>query len=306
MKTPQNRNISDPCIWMQTGIVALKQCQKRYDCLACSFDRAMRRTADENRRVKKSGDIPPGNQRGQIIFWQDRMRTLPQWRRPCTHFLKKRISFRSCTNDYSCGNCDFDQYFQDQYSVHAVVKPVEAIDVSGFKFPQGYYLHSGHTWVKIEADGTVRLGLDDFSGRLLGPINRILMPLLGKTVRQGKTDVTIQHDRHSAGVMSPVSGVVTDVNPRLMAEPGLVGSSPYADGWILRVHTDRLRQEIKHLMMGKETETFLNGDVDRLYDEIETVLGTPLAADGGLLVADIRQAVPDLSWERMASLFLRT
>jgi len=266
----------------------------------------MRRTAEENRRIRESGDVPPGKKRGNIILWQDRMRTLPQWQRPCTHFLKKRISFRSCTNDYSCGNCDFDQYFQDQYAVHAVVKPVESIDISGFKFPKGYYLHHGHTWVKIEAEGTVRFGLDDFSGRLLGSLDGILMPLLGKTVRQGRTDITVCNGNYSAGVQSPISGVVTDVNPRLMKEPGLTGSFPYTDGWILRVHTNRLRQEMKHLMMGDETETFLSDDVDCLYDEIEAVLGTPLAADGGLLVADIRKALPDLSWGRMASLFLRT
>ena len=81
--------------------------------------------------------------------------------------MKRRIGFRACTNEYLCGNCEFDQYFDDQYAVHAVVKPVDVLDIDGFKIPQGFYLHKGHTWVKIEKDQTVRVGLDDFALRML-------------------------------------------------------------------------------------------------------------------------------------------
>jgi glycine cleavage system H lipoate-binding protein len=304
--THQRTGQSDtPCIWMQAGIVKVKQCSRHYDCVSCGFDRALRRTAGENHELRSCGRMPEGKRR-RIVFWQDRMRSLPQWQRPCVHHLKRRISFRSCTNDYSCRNCDFDQFFQDQYAVHTVVKPVAAMDVAGVQFPQGYYLHRGHAWVKMEADGTVRIGMDDFCGRLLGPPDQVRAPLIGKTLQQGKAELALVKGEHSARIRSPVSGVITDVNPRLAEEPELMAAAPYTDGWILRVHVPLIRREMKALMMGEETETFLGGEVEALYQEIEAATGTPLAADGGTLVADIRSVVPGLAWDRLVSRFLRT
>jgi glycine cleavage system H lipoate-binding protein len=60
------------------------------------------------------------------------------------------------------------------------------LDIKGFRIPQGYYLHSGHTWIKVEESSTVRVGIDEFAQRLLGPFDRIEAPLLGKEVKQGK------------------------------------------------------------------------------------------------------------------------
>jgi hypothetical protein len=132
---------------MQAGVVLEKCCLTNYDCNACRFDRAMRRVALENQRIKGEGKIPQGK-RGKIVFWKERLKELPTWKRPCLHHMKGRIDFRACMQDYKCGNCEFDQYFSDQYTVHAVVRPVDVLDVKGFKLPHGYYLHRGHTWVK--------------------------------------------------------------------------------------------------------------------------------------------------------------
>jgi len=94
--------------------------------------------------------------------------------------MKGKIDFRACTHGYHCADCEFDQYFDDQHQVHAVVTPVDTMEIEGFKIPQGYYFHKGHTWAKIEEGSTVRVGMDDFSLRLLGPLDSIKAPLVGK------------------------------------------------------------------------------------------------------------------------------
>jgi hypothetical protein len=109
-----------PCIWMQAEVVRQKSCKINYDCPSCRFDKAMRRLVDENTRLKKAGRVAKGN-RPEFISWKEKLRALPLSKRPCIHHMKGRIEFRPCTNDYWCGNCDFDQYFHDQYSVHAVI-----------------------------------------------------------------------------------------------------------------------------------------------------------------------------------------
>ncbi len=180
LKSTEDRR---PCIWMQAGVVRRRLCEIDYHCEACRFDRAMRRVARDNGRLRQQGKIPAGKS-GKIVFWKDRLRELPSWKQPCLHSMKGRIDFRSCTHAYSCGDCEFDQYFYDQYTVHAVVKPIDVLNVDGFKIPQGFYLHEGHCWLCIEDGSNVRIGIDDFAQRLFGPLDHIEAPLLGKEMVQ--------------------------------------------------------------------------------------------------------------------------
>jgi len=292
------------CIWMQAGVVGRKYCAIDYHCEACRFDRAMRRTARKNEQLRQRAETPKGKS-GRIVYWKDRLRDLPAWKQPCLHHMKGRIDFRACTHDYQCGNCEFDQYFSDQYTVHAVVRPVDVLDVKGFKLPHGYYLHRGHTWVKIEEDSTVRIGLDDFALRLLGPLDRVDAPLMGKELKQDRDDILLSRSSNTARVQSPVSGVVTDINPELREKGNLANQDPYTRGWVMRLHSDNLRRDLKNLMIGEQASEYLDGEIDRLYRVIEEEIG-PLAADGGYLGDDIFGNLPETSWPKLARLFLHT
>ena len=293
-----------PCIWMQAGVVGHKYCNLDYQCEACRFDRALRRTARENSRLRLQGESPQGKS-GRIVYWKDPLRELPAWKQPCLHHMKGRIDFRACTHDYQCGNCEFDQYFSDQYTVHAVVRPVDVLDIKGFKIPHGYYLHRGHTWVKIEEGSTVRVGLDDFALRMLGPLDRVEAPLMGKEVKQDRDDILLSRSLNSARVQSPISGVVTDINPELRERGSLANQDPYTQGWVMRLHSQTLRQDIKNLMIGEQASQYLDGEIDRLYEVIEEEAG-PLAADGGYLGDDIFGNLPETSWQKLTRQFLRT
>jgi len=127
-----------PCIWMQAEVVRAKDCLSNYNCHACSFDRALRRVCDENAERIKQGKTPEGKH-GQISFWKDRLKKRPPSKRPCLHHMKGRIDFKVCSRDYRCEDCEFDQYFDDQHTVHAVVKPIDCIDIEGIKIPHGFY-----------------------------------------------------------------------------------------------------------------------------------------------------------------------
>ncbi|MFO7560163.1 MAG: glycine cleavage system protein H [Desulfobacterales bacterium] len=290
------------CVWMQAGVVRKKLCSMDFDCAACHFDKVMMRVSEENRRLRKKGLAPEGK-RGGILFWKEKMKEQPLGQRPCLHYMKRRIQYRMCTNDYKCGNCDFDQYFLDQHTVHTVVKPIDVLDVQGFKIPQGYYLHRGHAWVKIEENAEVRIGLDDFALRMLGPLDEISAPLIGKKISREQKSILLKRKGHSAMVLSPVSGVVTALNTRLMSEGKKANSDPYTEGWVIRVHADNLRDDLKKLMIGGEAKDYLAGQIDQLYKVIEEEAG-PLAADGGQLGYDIFGSLPDTSWDRLAVEFL--
>ena len=303
-ETKITRKNPDRCIWMQAGVVRRRLCRHGYDCIACRFDRALRCAARENRQIRDQGRVPSGNQ-GKIVFWKDRLRDLPPTKRPCVHHMKGKIAFRACTNDYNCGNCEFDQFFYDQFAVHAVIHPVDVLDIEGFKIPQGYYVHRGHTWMKIEENSEVRIGIDDFASRLLGPLDRIDAPLLGKELKQGRADISVKRGEHGASFLSPVSGVVTGVNARLRDEGSLANQDPYSEGWVVRVHSQTLRKELQNLMIGEETEPFFEKEWNRLSLVIEEQIG-PLATDGGRIGNDLYGNLPGVEWSRLTKMFLGT
>ncbi len=171
------------CIWMQAGVVRRKICRKQFECRDCRYDLALRRVARENENRRLHGN-PLSGRRAAIVSWQEKLNRLPLYKRPCLHHLKNRIAFRVCTNDYLCGNCDFDQFFNDQFTVFAAVRPVSALNIHGVRLPQGVYLHAGHCWVSLEEEEMVRIGLDDFSLRVLAPLDRVEAPLIGPACGQ--------------------------------------------------------------------------------------------------------------------------
>jgi glycine cleavage system H lipoate-binding protein len=308
MKTidPENRlkQQYQPCIWMQAGVVDQKLCREGYNCPRCHYDRVMNNIAEENMALKQSGIIPHGK-RGRIVSWKEKLLARSLSKRPCIHHMKSRIEFRMCNQEYRCGSCDFDQFFDDQYSVHAVVRPVDVLDVKGFKIPQGYYFHQGHTWMKIEESASVRVGIDDFALRLLGPLDRVEAPLVGRQTKQGRGDISIARGQNHAKILSPISGVVTSINSRLREEGGLTNRHPYSEGWVMMVKPDSLRNDIRNLMIHNETSDFMEAQVDRLCQEIEDVAG-PMATDGGFFGDDILGNMPQLDWRRLTKVFLKT
>ncbi len=300
----QTKGTPGSCIWMQAGVVPEKQCKNEYQCEACDYDVSMRHIADENRKMRELG-TPLSGKKGKIVFWHEKLKELPAWKRPCVHHMKERIKFRACSNEYNCNHCEFDQFFLDQYTVHAVVKPVDVMDIESFKVPQGYYIHQGHAWLKMEENSEVRIGIDDFALRLLGPFDRVECPLVGKEVTQGKAHVIMKRGKHTAKLLSPVSGVVTAFNPSLREEGLPAVKAPYSDGWVMRVHSKSLRKDMKELMIGEQAGNYVQKEIDLLREVIEEESG-PLAVDGGHLSTDIFGKLPKTKWEKLTKLFLHT
>jgi glycine cleavage system H lipoate-binding protein len=151
----------------------------------------------------------------------------------------------------------------------------------------------------------VRVGLDDFAIRLLGPLDQIEAPLMGKQLEKNRADITLAREGNNAKLLSPVSGVVMDVNPELREKGSPIGQDPYTEGWILRLHCTNLRQDLKNLMIGDQAGEFIDQEVEHLYRVIEEATG-PLAADGGYLGDDIFGHIPQIGWQKLTQMFLRT
>ncbi len=289
------------CIWEQTGITKRDECQEKFQCEHCEFDIEMRDIAQANKQLLRNGKKLTGKNK-HVVFWKDKLRELPAGKSPCQHYLKQQIPHRICTNDYNCQNCSFDQYFYDQFKVHAVIKPIDVLDIEGIKIPQGYYYHFGHVWVKLEENSEVRIGVDDFTYHLLGPPDRIEVPLIGKELTQDQADIVFTRGENTARLLSPVNGIVTAINSSLREDAMDAYMNPYTDGWLMRVHVPELRQNLKSLMMGDEIKKRLISQVDELFSLIDSD-DQPLAADGGNLQRDVYGSLPGIGWDRLVNTF---
>ncbi len=280
---------ANPCLWMQAGAVKSKSCNNYYSCNTCKYDFGM------NKKVAQ----------GKQISWQDAMRKKESIHRVCRHSLTQRIENRICPFNYYCASCEFDQCFEDVMSPKTRSNVSGMQMIKGFDVPEGYYFHNGHTWARIESGGFIRVGLDDFSLKLLGKADAFDLPLTGKELNHNQIGWGLKRKDNTADVLSPVNGVITEVNPAVRKNPELANSDPYGDGWLFSVHTSDVKGTFKQLMDDSQGVTWIGEEVTALEHMIEEVAG-PLAADGGFLQADIFGNLPDLGWKNLITKFLKT
>jgi len=289
VKPDEKAKIANPCLWMQAGVVDFKNCNNFYDCATCKYDLGMAKSVEK----------------GKNISWQDAMRRRPELDRVCRHSLTNRIAKRACAYDFECSTCDFDQFFEDVWTTKTKSMPIEMQQVKGFDVPMDYYFHNGHTWARIESGGYIRIGLDDFALKLLGKADGLDLPLMGKEFDQGKVGWGLKCKENLADVLSPVGGVIVEVNSKVRENPELANREPYGDGWLFMVRNPNIKKTVKELMTDAGSLSWINNEVSTLENMIEDVAG-PLAADGGLLQEDIYGNLPDLGWNNLTKAFLKT
>ena len=99
------------------------------------------------------------------------------------------------------------------------------------------YFSRDHEWIEPTdgVDNEVTIGITEFAAGELGDIVFVELPEVGTQFKQGDTLGTIEAVKTVADLYAPVSGTVAAVNSQLEDEPEVVNSSPYQDGWFLKM-----------------------------------------------------------------------
>jgi glycine cleavage system H lipoate-binding protein len=96
-----------------------------------------------------------------------------------------------------------------------------------FLTPADRLFHRGHAWLKGGDDGLVTVGLDDFAAKLVGPLTRVSLPLVGASVGQGEQAWRLTAaDGRSVDMLSPVDGTVVELNAAVAGSPDLAERDP--------------------------------------------------------------------------------
>ena len=91
-----------------------------------------------------------------------------------------------------------------------------------------------HEWLKVEGD-MATVGITHHAQDALGDVVFVDLPEVGATFAQKDVAGVVESVKAAADVYMPVSGVITEVNEALRADPALANSDPLGAGWFFKV-----------------------------------------------------------------------
>ncbi|MCU7246568.1 glycine cleavage system protein GcvH [Pseudomonas koreensis] len=93
---------------------------------------------------------------------------------------------------------------------------------------------TSHEWARLEADGTVTVGISDHAQEALGDVVFVELTEVGNVFGAGDQAGVVESVKAASDIYSPISGEVIAVNEDLSAEPELLNSEPY-ESWIFKL-----------------------------------------------------------------------
>jgi len=180
-------------------------------------------------------------------------------------------------------------------------EPSTVQPIRGPGLPADLFVAPEHLWVRLMADGTLRVGLDDLVAELLGRVDHAECTT-STLVQRGEPLVHLRQGERQLTLVAPAAGEVVQVNPLLQENPQVVVDDPYGVGWIASLRPRDHKQAIAPLHLGNGAVGFLRRELEQVLDFLSP---SPLLADGGL---PRRGALADLdptAWSAFEERFLR-
>lgn len=104
-------------------------------------------------------------------------------------------------------------------------------------FPENLRYTKDHEWVKLDGK-TATIGITDFAQSELGDIVYVEIETKGKSLTAETVFGTVEAVKTVSDLFLPVAGTIDEVNPALAANPELVNTDPYGEGWMIKMTVD--------------------------------------------------------------------
>lgn len=101
-------------------------------------------------------------------------------------------------------------------------------------FPANLKYTKDHEWVKVEGNTAV-VGVTEFAQSELGDIVYVEIETDGETLEKEEIFGTVEAVKTVSDLFMPISGTISEVNPKLQSHPEVVNKDPYGDGWMIKV-----------------------------------------------------------------------
>lgn len=113
-------------------------------------------------------------------------------------------------------------------------------------FPADLRYTKDHEWIKLDGE-VATIGITDFAQGELGDIVYVEVETVGKSLEAHEIFGTVEAVKTVSDLYLPVAGTILELNPNLNAQPELVNSDPYGEGWMIKMKVSNLA-EVEALM----------------------------------------------------------
>ncbi len=204
---------------------------------------------------------------------------VPAGEKECVWAEAGVVPYKLCDMNFDCTNCSFDIVMRGGNELIP-----RRIHCKGGKICTHRFYSHCHTWAKVEDQAFVRIGIDDFGQNVLGPIEKICLPLRDEKI--GKKSIRIKARNLILPLVPPVDGYVEAVNEELINQPQLANTSPYEKGWFVLLRPTRLVKNLKKLFYGTAAIQWFDVEMYRLAALITSEINSKVDKQLGMTMHD--------------------
>ncbi|MFX1326315.1 MAG: glycine cleavage system protein GcvH [Promethearchaeota archaeon] len=103
-----------------------------------------------------------------------------------------------------------------------------------YNFPGDLHYTKTHEWVRID-HSTATVGITDYAQHQLGDIVFVELPDVGIVLEKESNVGEIESVKAVGDLIMPLSGEIVSINEKLANNPELVNSSPFEEGWMIKI-----------------------------------------------------------------------
>ena len=94
---------------------------------------------------------------------------------------------------------------------------------------------ASHEWLRLEADGSVTVGITDHSQELLAHIVFVELPELRSNLTADEQAGVVESVKAASDIYAPIAGEILEVNQELVDAPDTANTDPYGAAWFFRI-----------------------------------------------------------------------
>ena len=118
------------------------------------------------------------------------------------------------------------------------------------KVPSELRYAKTHEWVRVAGEYAT-IGITDHAQHELTDVVFVELPKQGRTLKAGESCAVVESVKTASDIYTPVSGEVTAVNDAVVANPALVNTDPYGEGWFFKIKLTN-PAEAQNLLSGED------------------------------------------------------
>ncbi|MFI5280033.1 MAG: hypothetical protein ACHQU1_06040 [Gemmatimonadales bacterium] len=243
---------------------------------------------------------------------------------PCVWVSAGVLSYRPCDREYECEGCPLFQALRGGGAGAVRGDGTESAPASshGAQDPVGRYLEAlgaGCTlhldraysaeglWLQSATSGEVEVGLDDYTLRLLQPVDSVVLPRAGVWLSHRAPCAWVNRGRLAIALSCPVAGEVLEVHSRPVLTPPLNGAAAEPRWWF-RLRTHEPVAEAPGLYRNEALLTWFLGRVRAVRGQLGAAMkpqpgmAGPCLNDGGIPTQDLEMVLGQGRFEALVGM----